>query len=154
MSRICDIATSLKANLGPVYAIYTSVMWKLETSRAHTRENGLFSEVGDVLFSSSTFEMENICIFIDSKFFNKGKGEAVIPRILKGNLTLFVGEKKSHQMLVIIQSTVFSCLRGIFNILYNTLQHFYHTYHISLYNIIKYIFIISSFQRFIIAICC
>ncbi len=56
------------------YPTYTSVMWKPETSSTHTHtENGLFGEVGDIVSRSLTFEMNNVCIFIDSGFSNEGE---------------------------------------------------------------------------------
>lgn len=52
---ICDITTSWKPILLQ-YTIYTSVIWELEASSAHT-EDGLHSS------SYSPFEMKYICVY-------------------------------------------------------------------------------------------
>ena len=74
---ICDITTSFGADPGPICNF----------------DHGLFSEIDrHVVSSSKTFEINNICIFIDSGFFYEGEG---IDAILR----------KCNQLIYFLQKT-------------------------------------------------
>lgn len=68
----------------------TEVICKLDTSRTNTAHGKLTeSEIGD-MSSNLTFEIKNICLFIDSGFLKEG--EDVILRLLNNVIELFCGK--------------------------------------------------------------
>lgn len=96
---------------------FKACIYKEDTLRAHTPENELYSDVGDILCPTVLLlKQKYSCVSIDSEFFNEWEGVHVILRLLNGTLLC---KNLIRYKLFVKYSSIFihlkTCLKGIVN---------------------------------------